>query len=347
MEIVLSANARQAAFCISEQTEIAAVRRAASDMAARLRFNAVSIGQVSIMVTEAATNILKHAGRGEILLRPLQDGQRTGIEILAIDAGPGMGSLSTSMIDGNSTAGSYGAGLGAMRRLAAQFDVYSLPGKGTVIGMVLWDSAIVPDGSSMEHGVVCLPMAGETTSGDAWGLHCDSSCATVVVADGLGHGPEAAQASELAVGAMIVMRSKPVPVLMQEAHAALKATRGAAVALLKLDLYKNQLLFAGVGNIAAHVYDSDGGGHRQMVSHNGIVGSNLRKVQEFGTPWVAGALLILHSDGLGTRWNLSDYPGIFSYPPRLIAAILYRDFQRGRDDVTVLVLREVPGSHHG
>jgi anti-sigma regulatory factor (Ser/Thr protein kinase) len=343
MEIILGAQARQVAFPIGEPTDIAAVRRAASDLAERLHFGAVGIGQLAIVVTEAATNILKHAGRGEILLRPLHRGARAGVEILAIDAGPGMGNLSNSMVDGNSTAGSYGAGLGAMRRLTAQFDVYSLPGKGTVIGMVVWDGAVRPPAPCMEHGVVCLPMPGEEISGDAWGLYSDHSCATVVVADGLGHGPQAAEASELAVATMLEQRAQVVAGLLQAAHLALKATRGAAVAVAKVDLHHHQLQFGGIGNIAALVAESHGSGHHHLVSLNGIVGSNLRKVHTVSAPWLAGALMIVHSDGLGTRWDLADYPGIVSYPAHLIAAVLYRDFQRGRDDVTVLVVRQVYG----
>jgi hypothetical protein len=96
--------------------------------------------------------------------------------------------------------------------------------------------------------------------------------------------------------------------------------------------------FAGVGNIAASILD--GNDRRQMVSHNGIVGSNLRKVQEFVSPWSSGAMLIMHSDGLGSRWDLEHYPGLAMRHPSLIAAVLYRDFARKRDDVTVLVVRE-------
>jgi hypothetical protein len=77
-----------------------------------------------------------------------------------------------------------------------------------------------------------------------------------------------------------------------------------------------------------------------MVSHNGIVGSNMRKVQEFTQAWQPGSLLVLCSDGLNTRWDLNRYPGLADRHPSVIAALLYRDFARRRDDVTVLVLRE-------
>jgi len=68
----------------------------------------------------------------------------------------------------------------------------------------------------------------------------------------------------------------------------------------------------------------------------------MRRVQEFEFDFPAGALLILHSDGLTTRWTNADYPGLMARHAGLIAGVLYRDHNRGRDDVTVVVLKK-PG----
>ena len=125
---------------------------------------------------------------------------------------------------------------------------------------------------------------------------------------------------------------------MHLAHAALHGTRGAALAIARIDSALGQLTFAGVGNIAGAIVDCDG--HRHLLSHNGIVGSNLLKVQEFVQPWRPESMLILHTDGIGPRWDLDAYPGLCLRHPSLIAAVLYRDFGRARDDATVLVLRQ-------
>ena len=74
-----------------------------------------------------------------------------------------------------------------------------------------------------------------------------------------------------------------------------------------------------------------------MVSYNGTVGHEVRKIREFTYLWPKGGLLVMHSDGLGTQWRLDRYPGLIARHPSLIAGVLYRDFNRGRDDVTVLV----------
>lgn len=313
-------------------------------LARRIGFDDVRTGQLAILITEAATNIVKHAGHGEILLRKVTRGAAGGIEVLAIDKGPGMRNVAQYMEDGQSTAGTYGVGLGAIRRLSQEFDLYSLPGMGTVLMMVVWGATVnapMPADPGWQVGAVCLPLASEEVSGDAWNVVFEGHEMSLVMADGLGHGPHAAEASEKASALLesCAPGLAPLPgTFLKLAHAALAGTRGAAMAVAHVDRERRELRYAGVGNIAACAFD--GGQCRHLLSHNGIVGSNLRKVQEFQHPWHAGTLLVMHTDGLHTRWDLDQYPGLTHCHPALVAAVLYRDFSRGRDDVGVVVMRE-------
>lgn len=335
---------RQQRFTIGEPSEIAAARRAGNTLARRVGFDEVRAGQLAIVISEAATNILKHAGHGEILLRKVTRGGADGIEVLALDKGPGMRNVRQYMEDGHSTAGTYGVGLGAIRRLSQEFDLYSMPGLGTALMMVVWGAtanAATPPAPHWQIGGVCLPLASEEVSGDAWNVVCQADELSLMMADGLGHGPMAAEASETA-SALLDSCSPGLPPLpgnfLKLAHGALHGTRGAAMAVAHIDSTRGELRFAGVGNIAACAFDAGQGRH--LLSHNGIVGSNLRKVQEFVHPWKSSMLLVMHSDGLHTRWDLDQYPGLVQCHPSLIAGVLYRDFTRGRDDVSVVVLRE-------
>ena len=339
--------ARQRTFPIGEPSEIAAARRAGNELARRIGFDDVRTGQLAIIISEAATNIVKHAQRGEILLRKVLRGGTAGIEVLAIDSGPGMANVRQHMQDGHSTTGTYGVGLGAIRRLSQEFDLYTAPGQGTVLMMVIWGpdaSSAIPAHPNWQIGAVCLPLASEQVCGDAWNVVCEGHELSLMVADGLGHGPLAARASECA-SALLEHATPGLPPLpapfIALAHGALRATRGAALAVAHIDSASRQLRYAGVGNIAACAFDAQQ--RRHLLSHNGIVGSNLRKVQEFCYPWQPGTTLIMHSDGLHTRWDLERYPGLAHCHPSLVAAVLYRDFARGRDDVTVVVLREHEG----
>jgi hypothetical protein len=132
----------------------------------------------------------------------------------------------------------------------------------------------------------------------------------------------------------------PAEDLLGFAHAALRPTRGAAIGLAQVRPADGEIIFTGVGNIGGVVMTA--GASRNLVSHAGSVGHECRKVQSFSYPWSEGSVLVLYSDGLQTRWTLDRYPALAARDPALLAAVLYRDFSRGRDDVTVVAAREVP-----
>lgn len=329
----------QVHFQISERSEVGAARRAAVELAESRGFDGTQAGKVGLCVTEAATNIVKHAGSGKIVLRVLESAGIAGLEVLALDRGPGIANVQTSLRDGVSTAGSPGTGLGAMTRLADNFEVYAPAGKGAVLRLEIWarPQAAHPP---IEMGVICLPKVGETVSGDSWITVSSRGRHSFLVADGLGHGPDAARAS-LAATRVLENRPDDEPAdTIQTCHRALAPTRGAAVAVARISTDK--VGFAGVGNIACRIEAGDV--RRQLVSHNGTLGHVMRRVQQFDFPLPRDALLLFHSDGLATHWNLADYPGLVGRHPGIIAGVLYRDHERGRDDVTVLVVRNGGGA---
>lgn len=328
------------ALSITETSQVGEARRLISASARRLGFDETREGKVAIVVTEMAGNLVKHAGGGELVVRALRSGEIDGIEILALDRGPGMADLARSRRDGYSTAGSPGTGLGAISRLSDHFEAYSAPGQGTALLSQLWTSPLPRQGEkpSGDWGAVCLPVRGEEASGDGMDIQLRPGGWRLLVADGLGHGPFAREASQRAVAASRQDPDGSPSHLLEDCHAALRSTRGAAVAVADVDLEAKTVRFAGIGNITGVI---DGTGRSQhLVSLNGIVGQGAAKIREFSYPWPDGALLILTSDGLSNRWRLDAYPGLVARHPSLIAGVLYRDFGRPRDDATVVVVRE-------
>jgi anti-sigma regulatory factor (Ser/Thr protein kinase) len=324
---------------VGDASHVAAARSAAQRMSRGLGFDDTRTGRLAIAITEAVTNILKHTGSGTLIVRSLEQDGRLGIEALAIDSGPGMASVTESSRDGVSTVGTQGTGLGAMRRQSDEVEIHSEPGRGTIVRMVFWDRDPAPRAAARYHelGAVNVPKSGETVSGDAWGAAFHAQGATFMVADGLGHGPDAHRAS---IAALEVLRAHPeasVLNLLERAHGKLRPTRGAAVAVMRHDVGKEEVAFAGAGNISAVIVAPDG--RQAMVSHGGIVGHNLGRPQEYRYSWPRGALLVAHSDGLDTRWDLAAHPGLRVSHPSVIAGLLYRQHSRGRDDCTVLVAR--------
>lgn len=328
----------QLVFDLQDSSSVAVVRRAGVRLARELHFSEVRSGELALIITEASTNIVKHAGEGQMLLRVIGHGEHLGIEVIALDKGPGIADMDWHAEDGNSTTGTYGIGLGALRRLSQRCEIYSTTGKGTVIWMLIWAGDNEPESGNWEVGAVCVPVKGEEVSGDNWAACAHQHRLTLMVADGLGHGPDAAVAANAAIETCESNATAEPGILLQRTHSALQGTRGAAVAISQIDRYTGALTFAGVGNISVSIQREQG--NRHLVSHNGIVGSNLRKIQEFNEAWDSDSLLIAHSDGVSTRWDLSIYPGLSTCHPALIAGVIYRDFARGRDDATVVVVRE-------
>lgn len=314
---------------VPDESAVSVARREAAGLAARLGFDEVQCGQVALVATELATNLVKHGGGGRMLVN-VQD---KGIDLLALDSGAGMKDVAACLADGYSTAGTPGNGLGAVRRLSSRFDVASWPQRGTVVRAHL--GADAPDAGSTAAVMVAKP--GEIACGDGWALHESAEHRTVMVVDGLGHGTEAAVVAHEAIGLFRRHHGLAPAELVHQLHQGLRHTRGGAVAVARLHWASHTIVFAGLGNIAAAVVGGDGG-VRRMVSHNGTAGHNARKIQAFEYPFGHG-VMVMHSDGLGAQWHADRYPGLARLHPALIAALLYRDQARGRDDATVVVTR--------
>jgi anti-sigma regulatory factor (Ser/Thr protein kinase) len=328
-------------YVISDATGAGEVRRAAAQLASRLNFSETDSGRLALAATELAQNIFAHAGSGEVFLRGV--GTDT-VELLAIDKGPGMANVSECMRDGYSTAGTQGMGLGMLTRTASNFDLYTRVGQGTIIWLELRasDAAASPVSQRpmVTYGVVNAPHPGERVSGDSWSVSWANNRWRALVVDGLGHGAFAKDAADEAVRIFEQNADQSSMEIIHRLHAALRKTRGAAAAVLSFDSSRSEATLVGVGNVAVTLVHE--GKTRSMVSHNGTLGVETRRVQEFVYPWLPQTLMVMFSDGLISHWKLDAYPGLLQRHPSVIAAVLYRDFKRGRDDVTVLCARRVP-----
>ena len=325
---------------VQESSQVAEARRVATALARKSGFDAEREGRLAIVATELAGNIVKHSSGGELLIMPATRRGRRGVDVLAIDRGPGMDDLPRSLEDGYSTAGSSGTGLGAVTRLADVFDAYSGARAGTVIFARLWAAAAaVKREMLLETAGWSLPKPGEEESGDGWAVDDQPGRSCILIVDGLGHGPQAAEAAAVALNVFEDKSTLPPAEIVREQHAALAHTRGAALAVTLLDTEAREVRYAGVGNTSGVILEGADAHH--LISHNGIVGHELRRVQEFSYAWPRGATLLLHSDGLASWRSSNAYPGLLARHPAVIAGVLYRDLSRGYDDVTVLVTKEV------
>jgi anti-sigma regulatory factor (Ser/Thr protein kinase) len=324
---------------VTEASQVGDARRRAIRLAGEHGFDETANGRVALVVTELGTNLVRHAQRGRLLLGCSSGAQGARFEALSLDHGPGMADASRCLRDGYSSGGTAGTGLGAVRRLSDDFSIHSIPGKGTIVlARVRTPPA---DGQKPRPAAafagVCLAAPGETVSGDAWELRVVDGKIFLLVADGLGHGPVAAQAADRMAELFRAAPAGSPAILLERAHTPMRETRGAAVAIAELDPAGGALRFAGAGNVAGRVIS--GVEDRSLMSQHGTLGVRIRSLSDASYAWPEHAAVVLHSDGVNTRWRLGDAPGLLQCDPAVIAGWLLRDHSRGNDDATVVVLK--------
>ena len=350
-------------FPIDDASQVGEARRAAQALATELAFDEESAGRLALAVTELGTNLFRHVGPGRhaALLIGVDETDGLGVQVLSLDQGDGM-DLPRCLQDGYSTGGTAGTGLGAIRRMADRFGGFSAPQRGTVLAARFGPRAdrsrastpaALSSGTAPPNNVAAdtafdvaglsLAAPGETVSGDAWALRCDAGQGgerwTLAVADGLGHGVDAAEAADKLMTLLARAESGHLAspaAFLERSHDALRSTRGAASAALSL-APDGPLLFAGAGNISGRLIS--GVSDRTLLSQHGTLGVQIRRLQDVVYDWPPYAVLVLFSDGIVSRWTLEETPGLLQADPAVIAGWILRDHLRGRDDATVVVVR--------
>lgn len=331
-------------FPIGDTSRVGEVRRHVAALAADMDWHEEDAGRAGLVATELATNLLRHARGAEIWIAARAHFH--DIEIICVDRGPGIADIANAMQDGVSTgSGSPGTGLGAISRVADDFFVFSEPA-GTVSLARVRTGRRAPSALSLRMGAVCLAVAGETISGDAWAVKSCPGQADVLVVDGLGHGPLAGEAARGAVDVFAPLEARragdaggdaamPLEEFVAQAHAALRGTRGAALFVARC--HADAVQCCGAGNISGRLFN--GVTDRSLIGQHGTAGIQISQPKAADYPWLHHGVLVLHSDGVSARWKHGDYAGLLSRDPGLLAAcILWRN-TRSRDDATVVVLK--------
>lgn len=343
---------------IKDEAHVGMARRFVHGFASDLGFKEQELAEIDIVVQEIGTNAARYAAGGGQLHYTTTLGEATGLELFYWDKGPGIYDLDRAVRDGVSTSGSLGAGLGAIRRLMDEFDVYSTVRKtgrlvpqqrrtfhGTALMARKWarSSGERPEAekekiyAARRFGVWSRPLPGERINGDAYFIRTRGTATLVAVVDGLGHGAGAKEASDAALDALDDWEGEPLDEVLQVAHNALRSTRGAAIGAAIIDSGAERFHYAGVGNVAARVFNAPE--KISPIPTNGTLGAQMGRLRVWSHAWSEGATLLMASDGISEAWDMELYPGLITRAPQLVAGILMRDFVRDTDDATVLVAR--------
>ena len=201
----------------------------------------------------------------------------------------------------------------------------------------------------LDWGVAARPLPGEGLSGDNHLVAQTASGWLLAVADGLGHGPEAAVASQALMTVLQQHREQSPVELIRLCHDALRNTRGCAATVVTIDRSRSLLSWVGIGNVEGVILHADSAASptEYITMRGGIVGYRIPALQPSSLHLLDGDILALATDGIDSYFVQAILP---SHPPREIAASILAHYAKPTDDALVLVARwrfpaEKQGAH--
>ncbi|GGH74426.1 anti-sigma regulatory factor (Ser/Thr protein kinase) [Filimonas zeae] len=326
------------AFDVTDRSYLALIKKDIHSLALQVDFTATKVAEIDIVVAELASNLLKYGKEGQLLVKSVSEHNYSGIELISIDKGPGMSDVSRMLEDGVSTGNTLGQGLGAIKRLSDVFQVYTVKGWGTVVLSRIFNKPPAPHKRMLaEVRSIVVPKPGETFCGDAMCCKYTPHSVSILLGDGLGHGPEAAKVATAAVNAFQECTESSPAEVIRYIHQAVRKTRGLVGTVATFNFTSRSWLVCGVGNISCRIGSSTDQ-FKNNLSYNGIIGMNIPStINDQEIAWVPGQQILLYSDGLKSRLELYRNPAIYKHDASILAAALYKDYARQTDDMSVVV----------
>ncbi|MFI5160665.1 MAG: SpoIIE family protein phosphatase [Sphingobacteriales bacterium] len=333
-------NATHTSYNASDRSYYAIIKKETHSMAVTAGFESKRIAELDIIVAEMTSNLNKYADGGEILLGHVKEPDNEYIEVICIDDGPGIADTRKMAKDGFSSTSTLGHGLGSINRLSDKFDIYSQTGWGTIVLSRIYKKPQIKTRTKakMEVRPLVLCKPGEKMSGDGFVCLADDKKARLMLADGLGHGPDANLAMNTAVNALNACTFATPVEMLRFMHSFIRKTRGVVATVITIDFDKNTFDIAGVGNIATKLQGAvDSKNH---LSYNGIVGHTIpNTMNDQSMNFNEYQQFVLCSDGIKSRWDLGKYPGLQKQDLGLQAAVIYKDFARRNDDMSIVMVK--------
>ncbi|MFW6327013.1 MAG: ATP-binding SpoIIE family protein phosphatase [Bacteroidota bacterium] len=317
------------------------IKREIHRLAESLGLSKLRLGETDIIVSEMVSNLNKHASDGELLVKAFQDLHgRTGLELISIDHGPGIENLDEMLKDGNSSTNTLGQGLGAIKRLSDEFDIYSITGWGTILLSRIFAHNPIQEKRMLRLAIntIMLPKKGERVCGDGWKIIRRGFEYDLIALDGLGHGTEANKAAKAAIDEFSVIKNATPADTIKILHRKIQKTRGAVGMVMHLNTLNNLFSYAGLGNISARIFGHEK--NKTCISYNGIIGHTIPNSLHTNQVGIQkNETLIVNSDGFKSRWDVAHLPNILNHDGSIVAAALYKDFSRKTDDLLVIVVK--------
>ena len=200
---------------------------------------------------------------------------------------------------------------------------------------------IEADNALLECGAAIKAFGGAAECGDSYVVAAFPQGMLVAAVDGLGHGPEASLAAQLATAALLRHAGAPMPDLIARCHEALKGTRGAAlsVACFRADAGAGAMEWIGIGNVDGVLLQAGPDGREtkaSLIQRGGVVGYRLPPLRVSQLAVFPEDMLVFATDGIASDFYLDARR---SEPPQVLAERLLACHGKESDDALVLVAR--------
>ncbi len=315
-------------------------RKKSRIIAKQIGFNkAEDIEEIAITASELVSNLIKYAKDGKIIITSIEEQGKKGIQIESIDNGPGIEDVELAIVDGFSTIGSLGFGLGTINRLMDNFNIISRKGIGTHIIVKRWIKDVIKKVIfPLDFSGVSRPYPGFQVNGDAFIIKRWKENVLISVIDGLGHGPMANRATTIALEYIKKNFDQPLNQIIRGLHIECRHSRGIVIALARFDLINKDVFFTGVGNVEARTFGNKM--QETFITQRGLVGRTIPTIRVMKHHWEPGFIMVLFSDGINSRWRWIDYSHLLNEPARFIAYHMLENLAKDNDDATIIVIKE-------
>jgi anti-sigma regulatory factor (Ser/Thr protein kinase) len=323
---------------IYDEASVSTARQRVREIGQQLNLSKEVVESVALIASEVTHNQLSHAKHGYFAAKPIEREGVKGLEVIAADIGPGIKRPKLAIQDDMSTAGTLGAGVGAVCRIADEVAFDNRIEEGLCVVARKFEQPPAP--RCCEIAIMGRPYPGEAISGDDAAFFDSDSMFMAAVADGMGHGPEARQASNRAIEGLSQKRGLNLEEIVSALNQELSGTHGCAMSIIRFEKKTGMAECVSLGDVHAHLYHLKDA-HFFTATPLVLTGGQFQK-QRIRVEKVVvqpGSVLVIFTDGLKSRTSLKGQLDVLRQPPIAIAEHLLENDSRPDDDALVLVAR--------
>lgn len=327
----------QDAVFVLDEASLTSVRDRVREAAAEAGASSAVADRAVVVATELGRNHLRHARAGRVAVSAIARGEHRGVEISAVDRGPGLKDVAAALDARPRSEGTLGVGIGSVRRLSSEVDIDVRVGEGTRVVARLFDDDAP---RRPEVGIYGRPHEDETLSGDHACFFRSDGVLVLGVCDGLGHGPPAREASSVALSAFYERAADPPVAILEGCHEALGKTRGVVMAVSRIDEAAASVETASIGNIDVQICGPRTA--RRLGGSSAVLGGRRAPAAKPRSETVTlgrGELLVLTTDGISSKLAIEQDLALLREHPIVVAQRIMERFGRTNDDALVLVVR--------